>query len=451
MSFLIRFFLLVLASVAICVSAWEFVLEEPVFAALGIDDPAEDISTRWQYVISATFFSALALIAPLFVLLKFDAALKGKGDQLRSITDSMVHAMVIAVDESMNIIFWNRAAERGFGYTEQEMLGQSMGKLIPERDRDAHRTAFQHAVGSRALNIAVDAHEFTGLTKDGREFPIELSLSSWAQGRERYFGAVIHDITERKQTHLQLMQAKTLADNANQAKSEFLRNMSHELRTPLNAVIGFSQILASDSNNELTDKQVERLDRILDGGHHMLELVDQSLDLTRIETDQLEVSLEDVDVNAVVSASMALVEPLRAEHDITLSSHLQVDHDILLKADPLRLKQVIVNLLSNAIKYNTIGGGVRIEGAFTDNGAFRLSVIDTGYGIAQEDHQKVFSVFERLKTPSPRPIEGTGVGLALSQHLVEKMGGHIGLDSQLGVGSTFWIDIPLAYAVAATA
>lgn len=233
------------------------------------------------------------------------------------------------------------------------------------------------------------------------------------------------------------------AEAANRAKSDFLRSMSHELRTPLNAILGFAQILRSDPKKSLSPYQVEHIDHILGGGNHLLELVNQVLDLARVEADKLDLSLEDVDVSEVVAECVALTLPLGEPNGVQIIDEFIGGPSTHLYVDRLRFKQILINLLSNAVKYNKHGGTVIIEGSEVGDDVLRLSVADTGIGIADKDHSRVFRMFDRLGTVSTLAHDGAGIGLTVTRFLVEKMSGRIGFESKEGIGSTFWIELPL--------
>jgi signal transduction histidine kinase/ActR/RegA family two-component response regulator len=229
--------------------------------------------------------------------------------------------------------------------------------------------------------------------------------------------------------------ARAEAELANRAKSEFLSRMSHELRTPLNAVLGFGQLL---SMGELDDKEQESVDQILKGGQHLLGLINEILDIARIESGKLALSLEPVDVSETVREALDLVRPLAAERAIEIAVDRGVD-DAYVVADRQRLSQVLLNLLSNSIKYNRPGGTVRI-GVAARNGTTRIEVADSGEGIAAENFSRLFTPFDRLGADE-RQIDGTGLGLVLSKGLVEAMGGRLEAESRVGSGSTFRIEL----------
>jgi len=238
---------------------------------------------------------------------------------------------------------------------------------------------------------------------------------------------------------MELEQARHAADHANQAKSEFLSRMSHELRTPLNAVLGFAQLLQMDA---LSEEQRESVDHIDKGGRHLLGLINEVLDIARIEAGRLAISLEPVPVQLLVQESLDLIAPLAAAERIELDGNLAGTPERHVQADRQRLKQVLLNLLSNAVKYNRTGGAVTLSYDETPTGRLRISVTDTGPGIAPEKMERLFTPFERLDVDQTA-VEGSGLGLALSKRLAEAMGGTLGVESSVGRGSTFWVELPL--------
>jgi PAS domain S-box-containing protein len=256
-------------------------------------------------------------------------------------------------------------------------------------------------------------------------------------GRLLGIEGTVQDITERKGWERNLMVAKEAAERANRAKSDFLSNMSHELRTPLNAVLGFAQILEVDSR--LDAEQVDYVQEILRAGRHLLELINEVLDLARIESGRVELSLETVDSGELVRECLALIQPLAAAAGI--SSHLDPGPGVAVRADRVRLKQVLLNLLSNAVKYNRKHGSIRVSVLPVGAERVRLAVLDTGRGIPAERLNELFEPFSRLGAERSG-IEGTGIGLAISRRLVEMMGGGIGVETDRGAGCTFWLELP---------
>jgi signal transduction histidine kinase/ActR/RegA family two-component response regulator len=254
-------------------------------------------------------------------------------------------------------------------------------------------------------------------------------------------GAVVvfRDITASKRAAEALKAAKQEAEEANHAKSEFLSRMSHELRTPLNSILGFAQILELGS---LTEQQSDNVTHILKGGYHLLNLINEILDLARIESGRLSLSAEPVCVREAIQDAVDLVRPLAIQQNVTLSADAAIQCEHHVRADCQRLKQVLLNLLSNAIKYNRNGGSVIVSCSEIPDKKLRIEVVDTGIGIPPEGLKKIFKPFERL-TADGSDITGTGLGLALSKRLVEAMGGTLVVESAIGLGSRFSAEFAL--------
>ena len=251
-------------------------------------------------------------------------------------------------------------------------------------------------------------------------------------------------IIERLKAYSELMLAKEDAEKGDKAKSEFLASMSHELRTPLNAVLGYAQMMQFDPKNPLSESQNVHVDSILKGGNHLLELVNDILDLGRIESGQFDLSVGDVSANDVVSDCVSMTTPLGEPRGIKIINSMDERSSVFLRTDQVRFKQVLINLLSNAIKFNKDAGTVTIDSRETENGFLRISVTDTGVGIAEKDQENVFRMFHRLGADPMKAQEGSGIGLTVIKFLVERMSGWVGFESKVGVGSTFWLELPLA-------
>ena len=335
------------------------------------------------------------------------------------------------------------------------MVGYSNAEL---RQRTAEDITFPDDIEpgrQLAKNLLHDMVRFTGdkryIHKNGDVLWVSRTASIIRddQGEPLHFLLMVEDISERKATEAALRQAKEEADRANHAKSDFLSRMSHELRTPLNSILGFGQLLDRQSP---TETQRPRIRYILSAGRHLLNLINEVLDISRIEAGNLQLSVEPVCVEEAINEALDLMRPLAAERTIGLATDSPRESSTYVLADRQRLKQVLLNLLSNAVKYTAVRGSVTVKFSLAENGFIRISVGDNGAGIAVDKLARLFTPFDRLGAEQSS-VEGTGLGLALCQRLVQAMRGLIGVNSTLGNGSTFWLELPAAQSplLAATA
>ena len=368
--------------------------------------------------------------------LKHEQQTRDLETRTRAIVDSAVDG-IITIDTKGLIETYNRAAETIFGYTASEVIGQNIKKLMPKPYAQEHDGYLANYLRTGKAKIIGIDREVLGLHKNGATFPMDLSIAAVKLGSQQIFTGIVRDITERKLAEDQLLEAKDEAERANHAKSDFLSRMSHELRTPLNAILGFSQILEMDA---LNPSQSESVHHIIKAGRHLTGLINEVLDIARIESGRQDLSLEPIQVFQLLSDVCHLMTPLASERSIDLEKPEPGQCTTYVIADLQRFKQVLINLLSNALKYNHDGGRVELFCTEIREGILRISVRDTGPGIAAEDLQRVFEPFERLDAGS-KNVEGSGVGLALSKALVEAMGGILSVDSQVGQGSTFWLEL----------
>jgi len=348
---------------------------------------------------------------------------------------------IVTIDQRGIVETFNPAATKIFGYGAAEVVGRNIKMLMPRPYRDEHNGYLANYLRTGDAKIIGLGRELTGQRKDGSTFPMELAVSEATVAGKKIFTGIVRDITGRKRIERDMQAARTDAERANNAKSEFLSRMSHELRTPLNAVLGFAQLLQYNPKEPLTKAQADSVRLILSGGKHLLNLINDILDLAKIETGKLSVSIEDVNPVQAIEDCLPLIESLAQQRNITIARDIaDVGH---VRADYTRLRQCVLNLLSNAVKYNRDGGGVTITVAAISDRSIRIAVSDTGVGIPRERQDELFRPFSRLGAEA-RQIEGSGIGLALTRELTALMNGRIGCDSEPDVGSVFWIELPRA-------
>ena len=358
----------------------------------------------------------------------------------RRLIDAAPDAVVV-VDEAGRIVLANLQTEKLFGYSRDQLMGQTIEILIPERFRrghGAHRDQYFAAPKVRPMGPSL---ELFGRKADGSEFPVEISLSPVQSGGVKLTSAGIRDVTARKESEVELHEARRLAEAANSAKSEFLASMSHELRTPLNAILGFAQLLERDKKTPLSDRHRERIEHVLRGGAHLLRLIDEVLDLARIEAGRVSVSPEPVGVREVIVDARNTLEPMAARLEIKLVIEPIAADLPLVFADRTRFQQILMNYGSNAIKYGRRMGTATFRVSVVDS-FVRVTIADDGMGIARDKHDKIFQPFQRAGQEAG-PIEGTGIGLAITKRLAEIMHGRVGFRSDENDGSEFWIDLPI--------
>jgi PAS domain S-box-containing protein len=365
---------------------------------------------------------------------------------------------IIEVDQEGRIFVLNQVTEKLFGYSREELLGQRVEMLVPDAvqaNHHQHRAGYREHPSTRPMGSAL---KLEGQRKDGTRFPVEISLSPVKSEEGFRVTAVIRDVTDRRRAeeHLQSIQEKynrELAERnqelalrnehierANRLKSEFLASMSHELRTPLHTVIGFSELLEEQTQGPLNEKQKRFVDHIHRDSLHLLDLINDILDLSKIESGRLELRPEVFDLAGVLEECLRSIRPQAKAKELHIDTSGVAS--LALEADRLRVKQVLMNLLSNAVKFTPQAGKIRVEASLDGSNAI-ITVTDTGIGIPAEEHESVFDKFYQVSATTKGVREGTGLGLAITKSLVEEHGGRIWVKSEPGKGSAFTFTIPI--------
>jgi PAS domain S-box-containing protein len=359
---------------------------------------------------------------------------------------------IVEVAASGQIVMVNRVAEEMFGYVRDELLGESVDVLVPDAIRHQHyrhRDSYLEHPRTRPMGSGLDLH---GRRRDGSLFPVEISLSPIQTESGMHVTAVIRDVTERKRAEkevrrLQLQYTGELEarnrdiERANRLKSEFLASMSHELRTPLHTIIGFAELLQEGHEGVLTEAQSRFVNHIHRDSEHLLELINDILDLSKIEAGGLTLKREIYPLVRSISEALDAIRPGAAAKGIVIEE--RGERDSLIDADPLRVKEILYNLLSNAVKFTPEGGKVWIQSG-EDAGFIRVTVGDTGIGIAAEEQENIFDKFYQVGNTTRGVREGTGLGLSITKELVQMHGGWMEVDSTPGEGSRFTFALPTA-------
>jgi PAS domain S-box-containing protein len=360
-------------------------------------------------------------------------------ESFRLMVESVSDYAIVMLDPKGCVVSWNTGAQRIKGFHSDEILGKHFDTFYPPKDVEAGKP--KHDLEQAA---ASGRHEDEGwrVRKDGSMFWANIVFTAIRDqaGNLRGFAKLTRDLTERRKVEAILTDATAAAEKANLAKSDFLSSMSHELRSPLNAILGFAQLMESDSPAP-SAAQSESIIQILNAGWYLLELINEILDLATIESGKLSLSLEPVALNDLLLECQAMIEPLAQRRGVRMSFP-RSDAPYCVHADRTRIKQVLINLLSNAIKYNTVRGSVVVDcSAKPNSGRVRITVTDTGAGLPSEKLAQLFQPFNRLGQEA-QGEEGTGIGLVVSKRLVELMDGVIGVESSVGTGSVFWVELP---------
>ena len=373
---------------------------------------------------------------------RLDQRLRDQPFYTRSLIESNIDALMMA-DPLGIITDVNKQMEALTGCTRDELIGAPFKNYFTDPERA------EAAIKLMLSQKKVTNYELTARSRDGKETVVSYNATTFYDRDRRLQGvfAAARDVTERQrldqalqETNVELGSAKSAAEKANLAKSDFLSSMSHELRSPLNAILGFAQLIESGPPLP-TPPQKQNIDQILKAGWYLLDLINEILDLALIESGKLSLSLEPISLSAVLHDCQTMIEPQAQKSGIRITfPHFDIPYFV--KADYTRMKQVFINLLTNAVKYNKPGGTVVVDCIAITPERIRIGVKDTGEGLTPDEMAQLFQPFNRLGQETGNE-EGTGIGLVVSKRLVELMHGEIGVESTVGVGSVFWIELNL--------
>jgi PAS domain S-box-containing protein len=384
--------------------------------------------------------------------------IQDRSEQLfRTLAETAADA-ILTMDERSVISFANAAVHKILGYYPEELIGRRMTVLMPQRFRRQHRAGVRRYRATGEKRIPWSGVELLALHRDGREIPVEISFGEFVSGGEHIFTGIVRDVTERNEQRVALeqtaselqatvaqLEARTAeAEAASHAKSEFLAAMSHELRTPLQAVIGYTGLLTAGLGGPLTDDQMQKLSRIQLSAEHLLQLIDQVLDVARSDVGSLRLHIERVDANEVTAEACDLVRPQAAGKALRFTCAYG-DHEALhrVHADRQRIRQILLNLLTNAVKF-TDQGGVEVRTDVNESeGVAVIHISDTGVGLAPREAERIFQPFYQVEATRRKRAPGTGLGLSISRRLALAMGGNIRVASKKGKGSRFTLALPL--------
>ena len=402
-----------------------------------------------EVIIDSTLLSAFSA-PPLFYLVirpyvrarrkiedESERARRASENNLLQILNSVVDG-IISSDEKGIIKVFNPAAERIFGYSSDEVIGQPLNMLMPPKDANAHDKYMHDYSKTKKAKIIGIGRVVEGKKKDGTVFPMDLAINELEIDGKRIFTGIVRDVTERIKSEKELISARDEAQLASRVKSEFLANMSHELRTPLNAIIGFSEVTRSEIFGPLgDDKYKEYIGDIQDSASHLLDLINDILDLAQIESGKFELNDETFAADEVINAVVNFVDTS------TINLHKNISDSLpLLLTDKRRFKQIFLNLLSNAVKFTDDGGDVTINLYTDDNGCIVLNVTDGGIGMNAEEIKMALRPFEQVHTGLGRKYEGVGLGLPLVKKMTETQNAKFEITSESGVGTSVSVTFP---------
>jgi PAS domain S-box-containing protein len=387
----------------------------------------------------ANLFSLIWALGLVYAVVKYRLLTITPEVAADKILTTMMDALIL-LDRNGHIVTANEAAQGLLGYRENDLIGRSLSSLFAKAD---HQSAF---VRKAIKGDMIKDFELVFQTSQGNQVPVTFSSSALRDDTGTIVGTicVAHDITKRKIKEEELQLARDEAESASRIKSQFLASMSHEFRTPLNAIIGFSEVLEDKTFGDLNEKQAKYVGNILTSGRHLLQMINDVLDLSKIEAGKMELELSIMNIGELIEHSLMMVKEKCWKHRIDLTSRISEElEDLDIMADDRKLRQAMFNLLSNAVKFTPEGGKIAVEARRRER-EIRVSVADTGIGIKAENQRRIFGEFEQVDTRVGDKHHGTGLGLALTRRLVELHGGRIWVESEgEGKGSIFTFTIPL--------
>jgi PAS domain S-box-containing protein len=436
------------------VGAWSWLSENNMGIATEIDasEALHPLYSLRKSFYTLFVFLSLASVLGIFFRLKQVVAerkqrqkeLKSLDEQLKTqiILDNVVDA-IITIDEYGIIQTFNQGARKLFNYAEGEVVGLNVSMLMPNPDRKQHDAYLSRYLSTKIPHIIGIGREVVGLKKDGTEFPMDLAISQVNLHDRTIFTGVIRDISPRKEFEAALIEAKKIADKANQTKGDFLANMSHEIRTPMNGIIGLTQLAMK---TELTSVQYDYLVKIDSSSHNLLTIINDVLDMSKMEAGKLNIEDTEFNLEKVLKGVSDVLSTKIQEKGLELYFDVEDDVPTSLIGDPVRLSQILTNLVSNAVKFTEQGHIIissRVLEKTQESINLELSVKDTGIGLSQDQIGILFKPFSQVDTSITRNFEGTGLGLTIVKNLVALMGGDIRIESQPEKGSNFIFNIVL--------
>jgi len=368
-----------------------------------------------------------------------ETEIKESEDKVLTIGNAALDAVII-IDQNGNIVYWNPAAEKIFGHTEQDVIGKNVHQLImPEKYRAQFEGAWAKFLSTHQGNIIGKVIEMEGLHANGSIFPVEVALSQVSGKNNNWLLAYIRDITERKNAQLELITAKEKAEESNRLKSHFLTNMSHEIRTPMNGILGFLSLLQDiDLSHETRDKYINIINK---SGERLLSTINDIIEMSKIESGHLHTDIEDVNILLIMNDLIDFFQPEIYEKGLKLKTKLLIEKDhLFIKTDKHKLEGILTNLIKNAIKF-TSSGYIEI-GNYVKEDRMIFYVKDTGIGISKENTNQIFERFVQADTSLTRNYEGSGLGLSIAKAYIDSLEGQIWVESEKGIGSTFFVSLP---------